>query len=368
MLSGFKIKTYIMQINPNNLTKLIADNIIKIGFLAIIIGWCFIIIIPFLAPVLWAILISVILHPLYLNLANRLGGKMKLSATILTFVMLAIILVPAGLFMGSLVDGAQNIGSQLQAKEFQVPPPNETVKDWPLVGERAFSAWELASSNIQGFVEKYNEELAKVGGGILNKVLGTGMGILQFIISVIIAGVLLTYSESGALFTDKFFKRVVGDQGSSLLELCNNTIRNVAKGVLGVALIQGFLIGIGLLFAGIPYAGLWALVCFALALVQLPPTLVVIPIIAYMFSGESGIMTFVWSIYLIAAAISDNILKPIMLGKGAPVPMLVIFLGVVGGFITSGFIGLFVGAIVLSVGYKLMIAWVEDQESLDVLE
>ena len=326
------------------------------------------IIMPFLAPVLWAILLSVILHPLYLSLATKLGGKKKLSATILTLVMLAIILVPAGLFMGSLVDGAQNIGSQLQAKEFEVPPPNAEVKDWPLIGERAYNAWNLASSNIQGFVEKYNEELANIGGSILSKVIGTGMGVLQFIVSVIIAGVLLTYSESGGLFTDKFFKRVVGDQGAQLLDLCNNTIRNVAKGVLGVALIQGFLIGIGLLLAGIPYAGLWALICFALALVQLPPTLVVIPVIIYMFSGDSGVMTVVWSIYLIAAAISDNILKPIMLGKGAPVPMLVIFLGVVGGFITSGFIGLFVGAIILSVGYKLMIAWVEDQELQKVTE
>ncbi len=355
-----------MNFNSNQLTKIIADNIIKIGFLAVIVGWCFMIIMPFLTPVLWAILISVILHPLYLSLAEKLGGKKKLSATILTLAMLAIILVPSGMFMGSLVDGAQNIGSQLKGKEFEVPPPNAEVKDWPLIGERSYAAWELASSNIQGFVEKYNEELATIGGGILSRVVGTGMGILQFIVSVIIAGVLLTYSESGSLFTDKFFKKVVGDQGSQLLDLCNNTIRNVAKGVLGVALIQGFLIGIGLLFAGIPYAGLWALICFALALVQLPPTLVVIPVIVYMFSNDSGIMTIVWSIYLIAAAISDNILKPIMLGKGAPVPMLVIFLGVVGGFITSGFIGLFVGAIVLSVGYKLMIAWVEDQEGKEI--
>lgn len=351
-----------MQINPNNLTKIIADNIIKIGFLAFVIGWCFLIIMPFLAPVLWAILISVILHPLYVNLANKLGGKKKLSATILTVAMLAIILVPSGMFMGSLVDGAQEIGTQLKDKEFSVPPPNAEVKDWPLIGKKAYAAWDLASSNLQGFVEKYNEELASVGGGILSRVIGTGMGILQFVLSVIIAGVLLTYSESGGLFTDKFFKRVIGDQGAQLLELCNNTIRNVAKGVLGVALIQGFLIGVGLLLAGVPYAGLWALICFGLALVQLPPTLVVVPIIIYLFSNDSGVMTIVWSVYLIAASISDNVLKPIMLGKGAPVPMLVIFLGVVGGFITSGFIGLFVGAIILSVGYKLMIAWVEDQE------
>lgn len=350
-----------MDINSNQLTKIIADNIIKIGFLAFIIGWCFLIILPFLTPVLWALLISVILHPIYMTLAEKLGGKKKISALILTLAMLAIILVPSGLFMGSLVEGAKNIGTELKGKEFQVPPPTSDIKDWPLIGERAHAAWDLASSNIQGFVEKYNEELAKLGSGILSRVVGTGMGILQFIISVIIAGVLLTYSESGGLFSHKFFKKVVGNQGIQLLDLCNNTIRNVAKGVLGVALIQGFLIGLGLLFAGVPYAGLWALICFALALVQLPATIVIIPVIIYLFSNDTGAMTIIWSIYLIAASISDNILKPIMLGKGAPVPMLVIFLGVVGGFITSGFIGLFVGAIILSVGYTLLIAWVEDQ-------
>lgn len=355
-----------MKIDSNNLTKIIADNLIKLGFIAIIIVWCGMIIAPFLTPVLWAILISVILHPLYIGLSNKLGGRKKLSATILTLIMLAIILVPSGLFMGSLVDGAQEIGSQLQSKEFEVPPPNDSVKEWPLIGERTWAAWNLASSNGQGFVEKYNEELASVGGKLLGAVLGTGMGVLQFVLSVIIAGILLTYSEMGNSFSEKLFVRVAGTDGTKLLALCNNTIRNVAKGVLGVALIQGFLVGLGFLFAGIPYAGLWALICFGLALVQLPPTLVVIPVIMYMFSIDSGIMTIVWSIYLVLAAISDNVLKPIMLGKGAPVPMLVIFLGVVGGFIVSGFIGLFVGAIVLSVGYKLMIAWVEDQEGKEI--
>ncbi len=349
-----------MNINPTNLTKLIADNIIKIGFLAILVGWCFLLISPFLAPVLWGILISVILHPMYTGLAKKLGGKKGWSATILTLGMLAIILIPTFLFMGSLVDGAQNLGAQLESKSFNINPPNESVKEWPIIGKKTYDIWALASNNLQAFAEKYSEELANVGRSILDTVVGTGLSVLQFVLSIIIAGVLLTYSESGNSFSKKLFVRIAGKEGEEILELTNGTIRNVAKGVLGVALIQGFLVGIGLLFAGVPYPGLWALLSFGLALIQLPVTLLIIPIIIYMFSLDSGIMTIIWSIYLVLAAGSDNFIKPILLGKGAPVPMLVIFLGVMGGFITSGFIGMFVGAIVLSVGYRLMISWVDD--------
>lgn len=351
----------IMNIDSNNLTKVITDNIIKLGFLAIIVVWCFKIILPFVAPVLWAILISVILHPLYIGLSNKLNGKRKLAATILTVIMLAIILVPSLMFMGSLVEGGRELGSQLQSKSFEIPPPNDQVKEWPLIGEQSYATWELASTNFESFVETYADQLASFGKGILNMILGTGVGLIQFILSVIIAGILLTYSKEGGGFAHKLFDRIMGEGGNQMFDLCNNTIRNVAKGVLGVALIQGFLIGLGFLLAGVPYAGLWALICLGLALVQLPATLVVIPVIIYLFSQDSGVMTIVWTVYLILASISDNVLKPILLGKGAPVPMLVIFLGVVGGFIVSGFIGLFVGAIVLSVGYKLMIAWVEGQ-------
>ena len=350
-----------MKINSNDLTKLIVDNIIKIAFLAFLIGWCFLLISPFFILVLWAVLISVILHPLYISLVKKLGGRKGLSAFLITLSLLAIVMVPTFLFMGSLVEGAKNIGAQLQLKEFVISPPNESVKDWPAVGTKIYEIWALASENIQDFIEKYSESLAKFGRMILDATLGTTLSVFKFVLSIIIAGVMLTYSEEGNSFSKKLFVRIAGKKGEDLLALTNGTVRNVAKGVIGVALIQGFLVGLGLLFAGIPYAGLWALLCFILALIQLPVSLVVIPIIFYMFSIDSGVMTVIWTIYLLLAGASDNLIKPILLGKGSPVPMLVIFLGVMGGFITSGFIGMFVGAIVLSVGYKLMISWVNEK-------
>jgi predicted PurR-regulated permease PerM len=162
-----------------------------------------------------------------------------------------------------------------------------------------------------------------------------------------------------------FFRKIAGDKGDEFADITLKTVGNVVKGILGVAFIQAFLIGIGFVLAGVPYPGLWTLVVFMLAVLQIPPPLVVIPIIIYLFSHLGTLPAVLWSVYLFAGSISDNVLKPIMLGKGAPVPMLVIFLGVIGGFMLSGFIGLFTGAIVVSIGYKMMVSWIAGQKSQD---
>jgi len=354
-----------MKLNSFDLTKNTVDVIIRIGFLGLLVAWCAIILVPFLMPVLWGILISIILHPLYWSLSQKLGGRTKLSSFILTLIMLLIILVPSVLFMDSLIVGAKQIGNQLESGKVNLPPPTDEVKGWPLIGERTYNAWSLFATNLEGAMNKYEGQLSSLGKGILGAILGTGKGIIQFIFSVIIAGVLLNYSDEGNSFANKFFKKLAGEKGASITDLSNQTIRNVAKGILGVAFIQAFFAGIGFLLAGVPYAGLWALLVLMLAIMQLPPAIVFIPVIVYLFSNDSGFASIAWSVYFIIVGLSDNFLKPILLGKGAPVPMLVIFLGSIGGFFTSGFIGLFVGAIVLSLGYQLMIAWVNDQDNLE---
>lgn len=176
--------------------------------------------------------------------------------------------------------------------------------------------------------------------------------------AVIIAGILLMVGGTKESI-GKFFRKVAGIRGDEFAGVVNMTILNVVKGVLGVAAIQSVLTGFGFLLAGIPLAGLWTLLVFILAVLQLPAALVVLPIIAYMFSEKELTPAILWTVYLMIAGLADNVLKPILLGKGAPVPMLVIFLGVIGGFIFSGFIGLFTGAVVMSIGYKLFISWLE---------
>jgi predicted PurR-regulated permease PerM len=177
------------------------------------------------------------------------------------------------------------------------------------------------------------------------------------ILSLIIAGFLLTVGGAGESIR-KFFRKIAGDRGDEFADVTYVTVGKVVKGVMGVALIQATLIGVGFLIAGVPYAGIWSLIVFVLAVLQLPVILVVIPVAIYMFSVKELVPAILWTIYLLLAGASENIFKPLLLGKGAPVPMLVIFIGVLGGFIFSGFIGLFTGAVVMSIGYKLFVSWI----------
>ncbi len=352
--------------DSNKNTKAVIDIIIRIGVLFILIAWCFQILSPFLNPVLWAILIAVALFPAYNALSNRLNGKRKLSAIIVTLVLLSLIIIPSLLFFGSLVEGAKTIGEQMVNEEFKIPPPTENVKDWPVIGGKMYESWLLASQNLDQLIGQYSQEIASFGSSLLGAVVGTGLGLLQFILSIIIAGVLLAKSEGSGRFATTFFTKIVGERGAEFADICKITIKNVAKGILGVSIIQSTLAGIGFMLAGVPYAGLWALLSLILAVVQLGPGLVIIPVIIYMFATGSALSASLWTVYFILVMFSDNLLKPILLGKGAPVPMLVIFLGSIGGFITTGFVGLFVGAIVLSLGYKLFMAWVMETEEVSV--
>jgi predicted PurR-regulated permease PerM len=187
--------------------------------------------------------------------------------------------------------------------------------------------------------------------------LSVGGGILQLFVALIIAGVLLAIPGTGESVR-KVARKLAERRGEEFAEIVRITVGNVVKGVLGVAFIQAILVGIGFFLAQVPYPGIWTLLVFLLAVLQIPPLLVVIPVSVYLFSERSTGAAVGWTVYLLLAGFSDNILKPILLGKGAPVPMLVIFLGVIGGFMLSGFIGLFTGAIMMSIGYKLFVAWI----------
>jgi predicted PurR-regulated permease PerM len=224
-----------------------------------------------------------------------------------------------------------------------------------------YDTWNLASDNLEHVIIKYKDQITDIAGSLFEGVLGMGGSVLQFIFATIIAGILLATKGTDST-ARKFFKKLVGARGDEFTDVTETIVRNVTKGVIGVALIQSVLVGLGFLLAGVPYAGLWALLVLILAILQLPPLLVILPVILYLFSTATVLPATLWTVYLLLAGASDNILKPILLGKGAPVPMMVIFLGVIGGFMLSGFIGLFTGAIVISLGYKMFLTWLNDEE------
>ncbi len=350
----------------NNLNNSVYDTIISLFLVFLIIAWCLLIMLPFVYIMLWGLILGLAFMPLHKSLTKLMGGKPKLASTIIVLISLAIIIIPSIMFMDSAIDGVKEIRSAYQAGTLTIPPPSEKVKSWPIIGEKIYGIWLSGSNDLENFVIKYKEQLAGIGSKVANGVISATSGMLQLIGAVIIAGILLVIGGAGEGIR-KFFRKVAGDRGDEFADVAKMTVGNVVRGVLGVAIIQSFLIGIGFLLAGVPFAGLWTLLVLMFAILQIPPTLVVLPIVAYLFSEMNTMPAVLWSIYLFAGGLSDNILKPILLGKGAPVPMLVIFIGVVGGFILSGFIGLFTGAIVMSIGYKLFIAWVNsaDQENTE---
>ena len=342
----------------------IYDIIIRLSILLLIIVWCLLIMYPFVSIMLWSLILAMALYPLHNNFSKKMGGRPKLASFIIVFSILAIIFVPTWLLIDSLVDEVKELKVSYDNGTLSIPPPTEKVKDWPLVGEQLFETWQTANVNLEEVVVKYQDQLFETGTKLVKGILSTTGAVLQIMIALIIAGILLVFGGLGEAIR-KFFRKLAGNRGDEFANTTMKTVANVVKGVLGVALIVALMHGILLMVAGVPYAGIWTLLIFVLAVLQLPVIFVTLPIIVYLFAVKEPLPAIVLTVLLVLAGVSDNVLRPILLGKGAPVPMLVIFIGVIGGFIFSGFIGLFTGAIVMSIGYKLFVGWVNSDNEVE---
>jgi len=340
------------------------DVTIRMFFLILIVAWCLMIMLPFASIILWSVILTLALHPLHNMLSKKMGGSPKLASVIIILAFLAIILVPTGFLIGSLVEEVKGLKILYDSGNLTIPPPTEKVKEWPIIGAQLYDFWHSASDNLQNIILKYQDQLIEVGAKVGKEILGAVGAVVQILISLFIAGILLMFGGAGEE-SRKFFRKLAGDRGDEFADMTIKTVASVVKGVIGVALILALLNGLLFMLAGIPYAALWTLLVFVLAVLQLPLFFITVPVVIYMFATKEFMPATIWTILLIVAGFSDNILKPILLGKGAPVPMLVIFIGVIGGFIFSGFIGLFTGAIVMSIGYKLFIGWVDSSKLED---
>lgn len=345
------------QSSPSSPVRTAIEISVNLLLIFGILYWCLKILSPFIGVILWAAIISIALYQPFLQLQATLGGRKKLALVLFTLIGLAVIVVPSWLFVGSIVDSGMEITAALETGEFDIRPPNEKVRDWPLVGETIYAQWSAAAVNFEAWLESNHDMVKTVFGGFLSKVLGIGIGALQFVISILIAAAFLANAESIGKGMSMLFKRLVGDQADSFLKLSTATVTSVAVGVLGISLIQSFLGGVGMLIVGVPAAGLLTLVLLIVCIAQLPPWLVMLPVIAYVFSVESTTTASIFAVWGIAVSFLDMVLKPILMGRGVDAPMLVILLGAIGGLIVAGFVGLFIGAVVLAFGYKLLEAW-----------
>lgn len=340
------------------------NSFIQIAAVVIIVTWCFAIIRPFIGMVAWALIIAVALYPAHQLLTQKLGGREKLSATIFVLLLLSILFIPTVYLADSTIEGTRYLATQLQSGSVDISPPDESVAEWPLIGSTVYEIWDGAARNLEATLNQYSTQLKNAGEFVVRSAGSTAMGILVFVISIFVAGVFLVSGESGYRVSRNIGQALSAEHGRDLIDMSVATIRSVAKGVLGVAIIQALLAAVGLVLIGVPAAGLWAFIILMLAIVQLPPLLVLAPIAVWVFSSADPVPATIFAVYAFVVSISDSFLKPLFLGRGMDIPMLVILIGAIGGAMTAGIIGLFIGAIVLAVGYTLLMAWIkaEDEE------
>jgi predicted PurR-regulated permease PerM len=348
------------------LSSRLLDLLIRGSLIGLLAALCYVVFAPFLTLMVWAMVLAVVLYPLQQSFARWIGGRHGLASTLLVIVGSVLIIVPTAVLMNSFGSTVHGVVDAVQQNTLQVPAPWESVQGWPLVGKKLYALWSKAYADLPGLIQSMQPKIGELARKALSIVANIGIGVLQFLASFIVAGILMAYGEAGASSSGAVFARLVGsERGASFQTLATATIRGVAQGVIGIAFVQAILVGLVLLLAGVPAAGVLAAITLVLSIAQVPALLVIIPVIGYIWaSGHYGTgAAVIHSILLLVAGLADNILKPLMLGRGVDAPMPVILLGALGGMASGGILGLFVGATVLALGYQIFKRWVAGQET-----
>jgi len=350
--------------NPK-IIKAFTDTMIRIGIVAFLVVLCVQVFAPFSGLMLWALILAIALYPLHLKLSGKLGDKPGRAATVIVLAGLLLLGGPSLMIGESFASHLHSAYTKFESGELDIDPPSEKVAEWPLVGQRVYASWSLAAENLPAYVKEKRPQLVAFSRKVLQIAANTAGGVLTFLASLIIAGIIMAYGVSGSNAMRNIYVRFAGpDKGPHLQQLSVATVRSVATGVIGVAFIQALLLGVGFVFAGVPGAGVLAILVMVLGIVQLPAALISIPVIIYLWVGGDASTTsnIIFSVYLLIAGLADNVLKPLLLGRGVDVPMPIVLFGALGGMVSAGIIGLFIGAILLSVGYQVFMDWVAEPE------
>ena len=323
------------------------DVLIRVGLIAFLVVICVRVFAPFMGLVLWALILAVALYPLHQRLANRFGGRQGRAATLLVVAGLLLVGVPSAMLGSSFAGHVHDAYTALENDAIEFRQPDPAVAEWPLVGKKIHAAWSQAANNLPAFVKENQAQFERFSKYVLSVAASTAGSLFLFIGALIIAGIMMAYGESGSQAMLRIITRLGGPtRGPLLHSLSTATIRSVATGVIGVAFIQALLLGIGFMMADIPGAGVLALIVMLIGIMQLPATIVSLPVIAYLWwAGDaSTAANLFFTVYLLVAGLADNVIKPLLLGRGVDAPMPVILLGALGGMVSGGIIGLFVGA------------------------
>jgi predicted PurR-regulated permease PerM len=308
------------------------------------------------------LILAIALYPLHRAVAARLGGREGAAATVVVLLGLLLIGAPMVLLGTSFAERVHDTYEHFEGDSLAIRKPDPAVAEWPVIGPRLYAAWNSAAQDLPGYLTEHKAELQNVARQGLGIAANTAGSVALFIGALIVAAIVMAFGEAGSAAMQRIFSRLTDPiRGPKLQQLSTATVRSVATGVIGVAFIQALLLGVGFMFAGIPAAGVLAFVTMLIGIVQLPALIISLPAIAYLWWADgSTTHNAIWTVYLLIAGMADNVLKPLLLGRGVDAPMPVILIGALGGMVAAGIIGLFVGAVALAVGYQLFMEWVDN--------
>ena len=344
---------------PSSLT---IDFAVRLALLGLLCYWAWKVVSPFLTIVLWSAILAVALYPLFEALTQRLGRRW-LAATVVTALCLAIVVGPVIWLGFGMIHGVGNLMREIEAGHLSIPAPAESVKAWPIVGERLYQIWSHAATDVKAELVEAAPLLKSVGVNLLDVSRNALLGLVQFLASIIVAGFLLSPGPQLIDALNSLLERVLNRRGGEMVRLAGTTIRSVARGVVGIALLQAFLAGLGFLWAGIPGASVLAFLALVLGIVQIGPAIMIVPIVIWSWTSMTTTSALLFTAYMIPVSLIDNILKPIIMARGLTTPMPVIVIGVIGGTLAYGIVGLFFGPIVLSVAWEIVVAWVREGDA-----
>jgi predicted PurR-regulated permease PerM len=283
--------------------------------------------------------------------------------TLIVLIAVGVIVTPTILLASEFGDSVQDLIKNVRDNTLQIPAPSEKVAAWPVVGAKVHAIWSQAHSDLPGLVQSMQPKLGELATKALGIVAALGGGLLMFLFSFVVAGIMMAYGRSGARVMQEIFERIAGiARGEEFTKLSTATVRAVASGVIGIACIQALIIGVLLMIAGVPFAGVLAVVVLVFGVAQLPALIITLPVIGWIWaSGQyETVPAVVYTVLLFLGGMADNVLKPLMLGRGVDAPMPIILIGALGGMATNGILGMFVGATGLAVGYQIFMRWVHD--------
>jgi predicted PurR-regulated permease PerM len=338
----------------------IVDVVLPLFLLSLLIALCIQLLVPFVGLLVWTIILAICFKPLHDRLMVKRGLSSRWSAIIIGTGLSALVLVPTSIAAFSAARSIPELVATVESGDREVPPPPARLKELPIVGERAHAAWTQASTDMPAFARAHKAQIAGFTRTLLGIAAGLFAAVLVLVLAIVFAAICLAYSVPLRDYIARIFARITGDRqnGEHYMNIIAATVKSVANGVIGVAFVQALLVGIGFFAIGLPGAGLLSLLAMALGVVQVPVIIVVLPAILYAFATESTTVAIVFTVWSIIGSLSDAVLKPLMIGHGLEVPMPIILLGVIGGVMAFGLVGLFIGAVVLAVGYMLFSEWV----------